>query len=282
MKIPVVIKYLLPVIPVINDWWTGTVLSFSPTWKTAWPITYNSMQLKAAEKNYSIHGKGLLAIMHALKKWWSDLLGSPIYVYTDHKTLENFNSQKDLSRCQLRWQEFLTQYKLNLVYISAPDNTVADALLWLPEEPLLQHSQLHETWSASIGLVLLIATDKTILDTIKAGYASDDYCLKIAASQMPGTTCVNGLWYVGDCLLIPWIGNIGEKSVLSGTWLFKAFWHWVNLMLHYMMLTIGQTWGMISKKPTFHLVRNANATNPIQLRPLGLCTHFLFLIVGGP
>ena len=129
---------------------------------------------------------------------------------------------------------------------------------------------------------ILIATDKTILDTIKAGYASDDYCLKIAASQMPGTTCVNGLWYAGDCLLIPWIGNIGEKSVLSGTWLFKAFWHWVNLMLHYMMLTIGQTWGMISKKPTFHLVRNANATNPIQLRPLGLCTHFLFLIVGGP
>jgi hypothetical protein len=90
------------------------------------------LQLKAAEKNYPIHEKELLAIVRALKKWQSDLLGSPIYVYTDHKTLENLNSQKDLSRCQLRWQEFLSQYKLNIIYIPGPDNTVADALSRLP------------------------------------------------------------------------------------------------------------------------------------------------------
>ena len=56
------------------------------------------MQLKPAEKNYLIHEKELLAIIHALKKWRSDLLGIPIYVYTDHRTLENFDTQRDLSR----------------------------------------------------------------------------------------------------------------------------------------------------------------------------------------
>jgi len=57
--------------------------------------------------------------------------------------------------------------------------------------------------TAAIGAVLSITTDQTVLDTIKAGYASDDYCLKIAASCMPGTTYINGLWYIGDHLLIP-------------------------------------------------------------------------------
>jgi hypothetical protein len=89
-----------------SDWRTSTVLSFGPTWESAQPVAYDSMQLKDAEKNYSIHEKELLAIIRAPKKWRADLLGSPIYVYTDHKTLENFDTQKYLSRHQLRWQEF--------------------------------------------------------------------------------------------------------------------------------------------------------------------------------
>jgi hypothetical protein len=75
------------------------------------------MQLKGAEKNYPVHEKELLAIIRALKKWRSDLLGSHIFVYTDHRTLENFDTQKDLSRHQLRWQEFLSQYDMTIIYI---------------------------------------------------------------------------------------------------------------------------------------------------------------------
>jgi hypothetical protein len=86
------------------------------------------MQLKDAENNYPIHKKEFLVIVHALKKWRSDLLRSPIYVYTDHKTLENFDTQKDLSQRQLCWQEFLSQYEISMVYIPGPDNNVADAL----------------------------------------------------------------------------------------------------------------------------------------------------------
>jgi hypothetical protein len=80
-----------------SDWQTGATLSYSPTWETARPVAFDSMQLKVAEKNYPIHEKELLAIIRALKKWRSDLLGGAIYVYTDHRTLENFEMQKDLS-----------------------------------------------------------------------------------------------------------------------------------------------------------------------------------------
>ena len=58
-------------------------------------------RLITAEQNYPIHEKELLAIICALKKWRSDLLGSEFIVYTDHRTLENFDTQCDLSKRQL-------------------------------------------------------------------------------------------------------------------------------------------------------------------------------------
>jgi hypothetical protein len=102
-------------------------LSYSPTWETAQPVAYDSIQLKATE-NYPVHEKELLAIIQALKKWCSDLLGILIHVYTDHRTLEKFDTQRNLSRQQLHWQEFMSQYNMMITYIRGRDNTVADVL----------------------------------------------------------------------------------------------------------------------------------------------------------
>ncbi|RDB19569.1 Transposon Tf2-11 polyprotein [Hypsizygus marmoreus] len=81
---------------------TGVVLTFGPTWETARPVAFESRQLKGAELHYPVHKQEMLAIMRAVTKWRSDLLGSHIDIYTDHKTLENFNTQRDLSRRQAR------------------------------------------------------------------------------------------------------------------------------------------------------------------------------------
>jgi hypothetical protein len=83
-----------------SDTCSGTVLSFGPSWETARPITFDSSTFKDAELNYLVHEKELLAVIRALKKWCSDLIGAPFFVFTDHKTLENFDAQKDLSRRQ--------------------------------------------------------------------------------------------------------------------------------------------------------------------------------------
>jgi len=53
---------------------------------------------KGAQLNYPVHEKELLAIIRALEKWRSDLLGVEFFVYTDHRTLENFDQQQDLSQ----------------------------------------------------------------------------------------------------------------------------------------------------------------------------------------
>src|SRR5271155_5737244 len=68
-----------------SDLRSGAVLSFGDTWETARPIAFDSSTFKGAELNYPVHEKELLAIIRALKKWRSDLLGCSFSVYTDHK-----------------------------------------------------------------------------------------------------------------------------------------------------------------------------------------------------
>ena len=82
----------------VSDWQMGAVLSYGPTWETARPVTFDSTQLKDVQLHYPTHEKELLVIIRALTKWRSDLLGSPIFIYTNHYTLENFSQWKDLSR----------------------------------------------------------------------------------------------------------------------------------------------------------------------------------------
>jgi RNase H-like domain found in reverse transcriptase len=74
------------------------MLSFGETWETACPVTYHSYQLNYAEKNNPIHKKELLTIVKVLKKWRSHLLGAHFVVFTDHRMLKYFQSQKEMLR----------------------------------------------------------------------------------------------------------------------------------------------------------------------------------------
>jgi hypothetical protein len=90
------------------------------------------MTFKGAELNYPVHEKEMLAIIRALHKWRADLVGSTFTIFTDHKTLENFEMQPDLSHHQACWMEFMSQFDAKIVYIKGEENSVADALSRLP------------------------------------------------------------------------------------------------------------------------------------------------------
>ena len=197
-----------------SDWRTGATLSVGTSWELARPVAFDSMQLKGAERNYPVHEKEMLAIIRALKKWRSDLLGIPIMVYTDHRTLQNFDTQRDLSRRQLRWQEFLSHYDMTIVYIPGEDNTVADALSRVPDgtfpgETIDTHTSLNHI---GINATLSITTDPSILRTIQDGYKLEEFCKKLISSapSTQGIHTANGLWYISDRLLIPRYGMIRE------------------------------------------------------------------------
>ena len=195
----------------MSDWWTGSILSVGTSWETAHPMAFDSMQLKGAKKNYPVHEKELLAILHTLKEWRSDLLGIPIQVYTNHQTLQNFNTQWDLSCCQLWWQELMSQYDMEIIYIPGEDNTMADALSHVPDGTFPGKSLENNPWPL-VNMVLTITTDPSILHMIQSGYTVDEFCKKIIAAphSMPGLSTLNGLWYIGDRLLILHMGTICE------------------------------------------------------------------------
>jgi len=111
-----------------SDKGMGALLSFRKTWETVRPVTFESMMLKGAQLNYPVHEKEMLAIIRVLMKWRTDLLGVPFTILTNHKTLENFNTQWDLSRRQAHWMEFMSQYDAKIVYVRGENNTVANAL----------------------------------------------------------------------------------------------------------------------------------------------------------
>jgi len=155
-----------------SDLWMGALLSWGPSWESARPVAFDSMQLNDAQKRYPIHEKELLAIIRALKKWRADLLGGPISIFTDHRTLENFDTQRDLSRRQARWQEFMAQFEMKIYSVKGEDNTVADALSRLPVVDAMEDVQpRYESWlQGSVSATMTISADETFLNDVKKGY----------------------------------------------------------------------------------------------------------------
>lgn len=165
-----------------SDLGTGAVLSFGKDWKSARPVAFDSKQLNDAEKNYPTHDKEMLAIVRALRKWRTDLLGATFEVYTDHRTLEFFSKQRDLSKKQLRWSEFLADYDFSIKYVRGEENTVADALSReFGSPPLTCAAILASTASDApvVAPVLEISADQTLLDSIKNGYTDDPWCARL-------------------------------------------------------------------------------------------------------
>ncbi|KAJ8481084.1 hypothetical protein ONZ51_g6252 [Trametes cubensis] len=217
-----------------SDLRTGAMLSFGPSLEEARPVAFESTQLRGAELNYPVHEKELLAIVRALRKWRVDLLGVPFTVFTDHRTLENFHKQKELSRRQARWQEFLAQYDFRIHYLPGEDNVATDALsrvrlddsLGPPGTLLADSSEVRALAFACAALTspahteptttpsgtLRVATDPAWLQSIRDGYTNDSYCRRLLENTGSlGIKHTDGLLYVGDRLVIPRVASLRES-----------------------------------------------------------------------
>jgi hypothetical protein len=91
-------------------------------------IAYGSRQLRPHEVNYPTHDLELEAVVFALNGWRHFLYGAKCELYTDHKSLKYFFTQKELNMRQRRWLELIKDYDLNINYTPGKANVVADAL----------------------------------------------------------------------------------------------------------------------------------------------------------
>ena len=60
-------------------------------------VAYASRQLRKHEQNYPTHDLELAVVMHALKIWRHYMIGNKCRIFTDHKSLKYFFTQKDLN-----------------------------------------------------------------------------------------------------------------------------------------------------------------------------------------
>ena len=74
------------------------------------PVAFHSRKFSAAEINYKIYDKELLAIMDSFQEWRHLLEGAihQVILYTDHKNLEYFMSTRVLNQRQAHYNMSLS------------------------------------------------------------------------------------------------------------------------------------------------------------------------------
>ena len=91
-------------------------------------VAYGCRKLKNHEWNYPTHDMELAAILFALKIWHHYLYGEQFEVFSDHKSVKYFFTQRDLKMRQRRWMEYLEDFDFILHYHPGKANVVVDAL----------------------------------------------------------------------------------------------------------------------------------------------------------
>jgi len=97
-------------------------------------IYYASKVLNDAQINYATTEKKLLAIVYALEKFQSYLVGSKIVIYTDHAAIKYFLRKADSKPRLIRWILLLQEFDLVIRDKKGFENMVADHLSRLLNE----------------------------------------------------------------------------------------------------------------------------------------------------
>jgi hypothetical protein len=127
-------------------------------------IYYASKTLMDAQVNYTTIEKELLAVVFALDKFRSYLLGSKVIIYSDHAALRHLLTKKETKPRLIRWILLLQEFDIKIWDKKGTENVNADHLSWIqfeqpqsipvhdsfPDEQLFEITPREPPWYADI------------------------------------------------------------------------------------------------------------------------------------
>jgi hypothetical protein len=162
-------------------------------------VAYASCQLKNYEQNYPTHDLELAAVVFALKIWRHYLYGEKCEIYTDHKSLKYFFTQKELNMRQWRWLELIKDYDCSINYHPGKANVVADALsrkslgfsaalLTTQKEIIndLERMEIEVVMGHSGAYLASLGVQPTLIERIKLSQSGDSQLVKIMDEVQSG------------------------------------------------------------------------------------------------
>ena len=188
-----------------SDYAIGAVLGQRED-KKAFVIYYASKTLDSAQANYTTTEKEFLAVVFALEKFRSYIVGSPVTIFTDHVALKYLLSKQDTKPRLTRWILLCQEFNLTIKDKKGVENVVADHLSRLvpesdpldipigdsfPDEQLF--ALVHYPWYADIVNYLVTGQipaqwtsqqKKKFLTDIKKYYFDDPYLFKYCPDQI--------------------------------------------------------------------------------------------------
>ena len=148
----------------------GAVLS-QDQGKGLQPLAFLSKKMSGAETRYPVHEQELLAIIRSLEEWTHYLKNTKftVVVRTDHKSLQHFQTQPQLSSRQARWIDILANYDFIIEYIEGTANVVADGLSRRSDHHQHVASLLHRFSAGELEPRISAATSLWLTSTRRTG-----------------------------------------------------------------------------------------------------------------
>ena len=162
------------------------------------PIAYFSHTLAVRDRVKPVYERELMAVVMAVQRWRSYLLGKPFIVRTDQKSLKFLLEQRVIQPQYQKWVAKLLGYSFEVQYKPGLENKAADALSRVP--PAVQFSSL--TAPALIDLLV-----------VKKEVEEDTRLRKVCEELQSGEENIERIFYQTRNAKVQ--GQVGVISVIS-------------------------------------------------------------------